>query len=52
MRKIKGSLPSELSEVVKSGAVDRAPAYEVETYRELMEFVAMLAYWNMDHHKP
>ena len=51
MRKNKGSLPSELSEV-KSGAVDRAPAYKVETYRELMEFVTMLAYWNMDHHKP
>ena len=49
MRKIKGTLPPEFPEFVKSGAIDRGPAYAVRTYRELMELVAKLAYWNKDH---
>ena len=46
MRKIKGKLPQEL---LNDFDPDKAPAYAVKTYRELMELVAKLAYLNKDY---
>ena len=49
MRKIEGNLPPELQDFIKSGFVDKAPAYEVGTYSKLMRLVAKLAYLNKDY---
>ena len=49
MRFIEGDLPPELQGYLEQGPIDKAPAHEVGSYRELMELVAKLAYLNKDH---
>ena len=49
MREINGKLPQELLNDPDPGAIYKAPAHAVKTYRELMELAAKLAYSNKDH---
>lgn len=49
MRSIEGKLPGEMKNNVGSGPIDKSDAFEVSTYRELMSYVAKLAYLNKDY---
>lgn len=49
MRVIEGTLTDELTNLVGSNSVDKAQAYPIRTYRQLITQVAQLAYLNKDH---
>lgn len=49
MRVIEGTLTDELKSFIGSNSVDKAQAYPIRTYRELITQVAQLAYLNKDH---
>ena len=49
MRIIEPSLTPEILNVIKENAVGTAEAYKVNSYRQLVEQVAKLSYFNKDH---
>ena len=49
MSLIKGQITKEISEFIGDNQVDKAEAFTITTYRQLVEPVAKLAYLNKDH---
>ena len=49
MRSIKSSLPNYLYNHIQNSSIAKADAYPVKTYRELVEKIAQLAYFNKDY---
>ena len=49
MRRIEGQITEEIQEFINNDSVDKAQAFPVSTYRQLVEHVAQLAYLNKDH---
>jgi len=49
LRFIDGILPSDLKAQIGTTPVDKAYPFEAKTYRELMNYIARLAYLNKDH---
>ena len=49
MRTIEGSLPNDLKIHIGEDTIDKASPFNVKTYRELMRYIARLAYLNKDH---
>jgi len=49
MRSIEGKLSDKILRAIGSKTVDRAPAYKVSTYSELMNNVSELSYLNKDY---
>lgn len=49
MRAIQPDLTAELQEFIGDRPVDKAPAYRIGSYRELMEIIAKLSFLNKDH---
>lgn len=49
MRTIEGAVSEDLKNFLHDQPVDKADAFQVKTYRELMAQVAQLAYLNKDH---
>jgi len=49
VRKIQGAVTEEIATTLDDGDAAAGPAYRVESYRELVEQVARLAYLNKDH---